>query len=149
MLGCTYPMVRTSALHQCELPLFMCYKTKYVTALWRLILPLVKFYNSWHFCHVCESVSQNKHFYAPRKISGEHIVAVVSVRPSGLISPKPFIINWYNLPQMFLVTKACDPRLSRSFWKGQGHSELINIPYFNSFLTYKFTPPNPFIIDSS
>ena len=91
----------------------------------------------------------NLTFYAPRKISGEHIVAVVSVRPSGLISPKPFIINWYNLPQMFLVTKACDPRLSRSFWKGQGHSELINIPYFNSFLTYKFTPPNPFIIDSS
>jgi hypothetical protein len=78
----------------------------------------------------------------PKKLSGEHSVAVVSVRPSSYRSPKPFIrkkISGHHYRPIDVVDNKLglvDQGHSRSFWKVQGHSEHITLTDMKSSESY-------------
>jgi len=78
------------------------------------------------------------HFYAPRKISGEHIVVALSVRPSVSQSIRPSVrtthscpahnfVIWSWISKIFLkndhhIETTCRAQHLDRYLKGQGHS---------------------------
>jgi len=79
----------------------------------------------------------NSYFYAPRKISGEHIVVALSVRPSVRQSvrtthscPAHNFVIWSGISKLFYrndhhVETTCRVQHLGSYLEGQGHSATL------------------------
>ena len=74
-----------------------------------------------------------KHFYVPRKISGEHIVAALSVSPSVRTShscPAHNFVIWSGISKLFHrnyhhIEMTCRAQHLGRYLEGQGHSMTL------------------------